>query len=231
MGKKDNKKPDLKGNNNRMNDKDAKKAEKAILQQQKSGVFRDRKGRIFYIDPKTNETYRLNHGEDSFIYLYDAKILFALLPLAISFSFANLNIIIMGTISVAIYFGFILYYKLKVLKGLHVATSVPAEVTASANSLAVLKSKRTDFVLKFMMGFLVLIIIATSLYEARNANEALTTLTLVGYTISVFMAALVVSDQFLGYLKVNKQIRNAKRTDKIEEESVEEESEKKTKKK
>ncbi len=183
------------------------KTEKQTLQQERSGVFRDRKRRMFYIEPKTQEGYQILSAKDSFIYIYDGRALFTLLPLALTHAFVKMNSLVMGVVSLVIYYGIIFYFKGKIIPGFKKVTTLPEEVVARNRSVEVLRSRKTDLLLKSMMGILIIIIIMTNSVQMR-LDDTLTTIDTIGISLSTFVAILMIFDTVSDYLRVRKSLKN-----------------------
>lgn len=141
-----------------MSDKDKKKREKQILQQQKSNVIYDRKARPFYVNPQEEKYYRLKSTEEKVFYLYDAKYLFAILPVLLSELAFRDKIYWALVLTVVIHVGFEFYYR-HTLSKLNISNNPPQEVVSTFHSLAVLKAKRSDGLLKLALGVVMSIMV------------------------------------------------------------------------
>lgn len=139
------------------------KRDKAVLQQQKSNVIRDRKGRPFYIEPNTETYYRLNQSEEKTFYLFDARILFSILPIMISELIGQRFTYYALILSILINVGFEVYYR-KLLNGLNESTNPPQEVIDTYHSEAVLKAKRSDNIMKILLGVVISFMIISNPY-------------------------------------------------------------------
>lgn len=183
------------------------KAHKQLVQQERSGVFRDKKRRMFYIEPKSEEGYQILSAKDSFIYIYDGRALFTLLPLALTHAFVKMNTLLMGIVSLIIYYGITFYFKGKVLPSFKKVANLPQEVVLRNNSVEVLNSRKSDLLLKSLMGVLIIIIIMTNSVQLRIAED-LTTMQTAGISLSMFVAILILFDTLSDYFKVRKLLKN-----------------------
>ena len=193
-------------------EKENERSLKAQLQQERSGVFKDRKRRTFYIEPRTGETYQIL-SEDKFVFIYDGRIFFALLPIALMYSIEWFNKIAVSIIAILIYYGIVFYYKFKVVQGFKKVT-LPPEVQARSNSMEVLKSRRMDLFLKIIMSVIIVVMIATASFGIRLETGSLTTSDMIGLTLSLFLALVVTIESMMEYFKVQSRIKTKKKEEK-----------------
>lgn len=191
--------------------KNKKRNDKAILQQQKSNIIRDKKGRVYYINPSTEAAYKVHKKEEQFLYLYDSRLLFSLLPIALTEAMFSDKIIYAVIAASVIFYGFELYCRFFVIKNMTKANP-PAEVFETWNSLEVLKAKRSDGFLKVMMGVMVAIIVLGN----PNAFNLGGTLKFKDYlkNFATILSVTLAMDQIPLYFKVNKKIKGIKRSEK-----------------
>ncbi|NLW15294.1 MAG: hypothetical protein GX038_03440, partial [Erysipelothrix sp.] len=138
--------------------------EKSILQQRKSNIIRDRKGRPFYINPSDKQAYRVKAEDEKFLYIYDARILFSLIPSMLIEMLARKYIIFGVIASIIIFIGFEVYYRFFILKNLNKSNNPPQEVFDIYNSDEVIRSKKSDALMKLFLG------IAVSFMVMSNIN-------------------------------------------------------------
>lgn len=179
-----------------------KKEKKAILQQQKTNVFRDRKGRIYYLNPKNDEVHRVVTQNEGFIYIYDAVALFSLLPLTLGYAILKIDKLLLAVISITIYIGITVFYHMK-LKELPTTTTIPEDVEKQMNSIDVLKARRNDLLLKFTMAFLVIIIIITDILNEKIVVDS----SEIGIILSLTFAIYVGLRLLIQYYKTIRKIR------------------------
>ena len=184
------------------------KQNKTLLQEERSNVFKDKKRRIFYIDPLHDKAYRLNPGDEGFAYIYDSKSLFAMLPIALGFSFLNLSVFWVTIIGIVIYLAIQIYYMIK-LKGLTEVQTIPEDVLTRTHDVTVLKSRRTDLMLKVTMAFLVIIIVITSLIENKT-DLSVINMDSAGIYLSVVFTTYVLFELLRIYFKNATKLRAVK---------------------
>lgn len=184
------------------------KEEKTILQQQKANVYRDRKRRLFYVDTKNDKYYRLNPSDEGFLYLYDSRILLAMLPITISV-IINFNLLFVFVISSVLYFGAEAFYIYK-RKHLNQANVLPDAVIEQMMSEQVLKARRTDLFLKFSMVVLVIMLLVSEVVEQSIALDVVNTTTIGIYLILAFTIYLAI-DLWLHYHRNQKLIKKIKK--------------------
>lgn len=183
------------------------KEEKALLQQQKANVYRDRKRRLFYVDSKNDKYYRLSPQDEGFLYLYDSKILLAMLPITISV-LVNFNLLFVFAISFILYVGVEVYYLYK-RKDLNEASVLPESVMEQMMSQQVLKARRTDLFLKFSMVILIIMLMVSEVIENKIALNAFNTTTAGIYLILAFTLYIAV-DLWRSYYRNQKLIKQIK---------------------
>lgn len=183
------------------------KEEKALLQQQRAHIFKDRKKRIFYIEPKKGTYYRLNPQDEGSIYLYDSKVLFSMLPLTLSVVLP-FDIVYPAVVAMLIYFGFEVFYQLKI-KNINPTNTLPQEVMDAYISEPLAKSRKTDLGLKFMMVVLVVLLILSHMVENKIAMDVFN-IKSVGIYLAVMFEVYVGVDLLITYRKVLDHIRKLK---------------------
>lgn len=130
------------------------KKDKQVLQQQKSNIIRDRKGRPFYVSENNETYYRLSQSVEKNLYIYDSRIIFAILPIMLTDLLAKKYIYFGLVLSIVIHVGFEFFYR-SLIGQLNVSTNTPQEVVDQYHSVKVLKAKRSDLMMKTLLGVVI----------------------------------------------------------------------------
>lgn len=185
----------------------SQKADKQLLQQQKSNVIRDRKGRPFFINEKTQETYQLLAGEEKAIYFYDGRTLFSILPIMLTELINRKWIFYALLLSLVIHVGFEVYFQIT-LKKLTKTNKMPQEVWDRYHSEEVLKAKRSDLILKILLGVTIAMLVITNPYAFNYIGKTDLTRNLANFVITF---VIIFGLTYIGdYFKVQKRIKKLK---------------------
>ncbi len=185
--------------------KEQKKKQKQIIQQQVSNVIKDNKGRPFFIDERTGKYYRLLNNEENSFYTYDARLLFSIVPIMI-FELAKKDWMFYGLIlSILINLGFEAYHQY-LIKNMNPSNRVPDEVVNRYESVELLKEKRSDLLLKLLLGVVIAVMIFTNPHSYKYA-DASGIMKYVGNFVFVLAIGFALSPIFY-FVKLQKAIKN-----------------------
>ncbi len=184
------------------------KKERATLQQQKSNVIRDRKGRTFFIEPQSEKYYRLNASEEKIFYLFDARILFSIIPIMITELISQKFTYYALIVSILVNLGFEIYYR-KTIADLNESNNPPQEVVDTYHSETVLKAKRSDNMLKVLLGIIITFMVTTN----PNTFNSLTDKGFLRY-VGIFIPGLAIAFMLAPiseYFSIQKKLKALKK--------------------